>query len=71
MCAATDFSIDALVESIRAPYELLQSLAGRHAKGLDWLTLLVINGEGIVLIIHSIFCIAWVGKRRVKKTSGS
>ena len=41
--AATDLSTGDLDDIGRAPYKLLHSLAGRHTKGVDRLTLLAID----------------------------
>ena len=43
---------------IFAPYDILHSLAGRHAEGFDRLNLLLIDVEGIVSVLHSLFCVS-------------
>ena len=42
--ASADLSVGALSNNGDAPYKVLHSLTGRHAKGVDHLTLFVIYG---------------------------
>ena len=51
-CAAVNLDVGALVETGRATFELLMSLAGRRSEGLDCLALLLINGKGLVAVLH-------------------
>ena len=46
--AADDLSFGALDKTSPPPYEILLSIPGRHAKGVDRLTLIMIDREGIV-----------------------
>ena len=42
---------------VTTPYKLLLSLERRHTKGVNRMTLLAIDGEVIVSILHSLFFI--------------
>ena len=48
----------ALADTGRAPFKLLRSLADRRLEGLDLLALLTIDGDGLVTVLHLLFCIA-------------
>ena len=52
-----DLSIGALENTGHATYEILLSLAERHDEGVYWSALLKIDGEGLVLVLQSLFYI--------------
>ena len=53
--AAVDLFVCALSETGRAPCKLLLGIFDQHTKGVDRLNILLINGEGLVSILHSLF----------------
>ena len=57
--ADVDLYIGTLSETGRATYDLLTILSGRRLEGLNRLTLLTINGEGLVAVLHSLFCMTY------------
>ena len=56
--STTDLFIDTLYNTVQSTYKLLISIAGRHFERVDWLTLLKIDGEGVVSVLHALFCVA-------------
>ena len=56
--ASTNMEVRALADTGRAPFKLLSSLAGCQSEGLDGLSLLTIDGEGLVAVINFMFCVA-------------
>ena len=54
-CAAVDLDVGDLAKTSRATFKLLRSLVWRHPEGLYRLALLSINGERMVVVLHSIF----------------
>ena len=56
-CAAVELSVGARAETGQAPHELLRTLAGHHSKGVDRLTFLAFERDGIFSLLHSIFII--------------
>ena len=55
--AAVELTVGAWDNTERAPHEILHTLMGHHAKGVDRLTFLVVDGDGLVYLFHSLFCI--------------
>ena len=53
--AAANLAIGSLDETGFPPYNLLHSLSGRHTQGVDCLTLLAFDEEGIVSVLHFLF----------------
>ena len=56
--AAVILYVGALSETGHATYDLLRSFTGRRSEGLDRLTLLKIDGKGLVAVLHLLFCMA-------------
>ena len=40
-----------------APHEILHTITGNHAEGVNWLTLLTVNGYGLIYLLQSLYCI--------------
>ena len=56
--ASVNLYVGALAETGRTPFNLLRRLEGRRLECLDRLTLLTIGGDGLVAVLHSLFCVA-------------
>ena len=55
---AVNLDVGALVETGSALFRILRSLAGRCLEGLNRITLLKIDGNRVVPVLHLMFCIA-------------
>ena len=55
--ATVKLEVGALAETSPATFELLRSLAGRRLEVFDSLALLPIDIEGMVTVLHSLFCV--------------
>ena len=53
-----NLEVGALAETGRTPFQLLRSLSGRRLEGLDCHDLLTIDGNGLVNVLHLLFCVA-------------
>ena len=69
LCAFVNLEVGSLAEIRRMPFKLQWSLEWRRLEGRDHLALLKIDSNGLVAVLHSLFCIA-VRMRMVRKTSG-
>ena len=58
LCTGVHMDVGDLVDTGRASFELLQSLVGCRLEGLDHLTLMKIDGNGMVAVLHSLLCVA-------------
>ena len=55
--AAINLAVGARAKTGWVTHEILRTLAGRHAKGVDRLTFLAVYGDGLVSLLHSLFCV--------------
>ena len=56
--ANIDLSVNTQAETGRAPHKLLCTLAGCHTEGVNLINFLVVNMDGLVSLLQSIFVVA-------------
>ena len=67
--AFVNLEVGSLAETRHMTFKLQWSLVRRRLEGCDNIALLTIDSNGLVAVLHSLFCIA-VRMRMVRKTSG-
>ena len=55
MRTAIDLAVRARAEIGQAPRNILHTLAGHHTEGLNQLTLLAVNRDSLIYLLHSLF----------------